>query len=107
MKVDCQRWKYVKAVAVDIDENILGESNAVLVSCEVCTDGFYELLWNANTATLQKPSILKTIITQPATSLLGVLVNSMTFVVFGAAIYTLWRCIVRRRGYSKLQQLWA
>jgi len=107
VKVDCQRWKYVKAVAVDIDENILGESNAVLVSCEVCTDGFYELLWNANTATLQKPSILKTIITQPATSLLGVLVNSMTFVVFGAAIYTLWRCIVRRRGYSKLQQLWA
>lgn len=39
VKVDCQRWKYVKAAAVGIDGNILGESRTVLVACEVCTIG--------------------------------------------------------------------
>ncbi|KAH7371870.1 ASST-domain-containing protein [Cadophora sp. MPI-SDFR-AT-0126] len=88
VKIDCQKWKYVKVVAVDADGKVLGESDAATVACE-------------------KLGILKAIFVSPTISLIGFLVNFLTVVLLGAAAYSLWRFVVRRRGYSKLQQFWA
>ncbi|KAH9219381.1 ASST-domain-containing protein [Leptodontidium sp. 2 PMI_412] len=87
LEVDCHKWNFVKAVAIDANGTVLGESEVVTVTCE-------------------EPGIFDIILKLMSYRWIGLLFN-MTILVLGAAgIYSLCKCIIRRRGYSRLHQIW-